>query len=54
MLATILKSRQAAETTLAIIETFTKVRELSRVIHKIQSLPEHSPNQKTLMEGRPI
>ena len=50
MLATILKSPQAVETTLAIIETFTKVRELSRVIHKIQSLPEHSPKQKTLME----
>ena len=50
MLATILKSPQAVETTLAIIETFAKVRELSRVIHKIQSLPEHSPKQKTLME----
>src|SRR3990167_8613919 len=50
MLATILKSPQAVETTLAIIETFSKVRELSHVIHQIQSLPEHSPKQKTLME----
>jgi hypothetical protein len=29
-------------------ETFTKVRELSRIIHQIQALPEHSPKQKTL------
>lgn len=32
MLATILKSPKATETTIAIIETFTKVRELSRTI----------------------
>lgn len=50
MLATILKSPKAVETTLAIIETFAKVRELSRVIGQVQSLPENSPKQKTLME----
>ena len=50
MLATILKSPQAVETTLAIIDTFAKVRELGRVIHQVQSLPENSPKQKTLME----
>lgn len=50
MLATILKSAQAVETTFAIIDTFAKVRELSRVIHQVQSLPEDSPKQKTLME----
>jgi len=33
MLATILKSPKATETTLAIIETFAKVRELTRVLH---------------------
>lgn len=32
MLATILKSTKATETTLAIIDTFTKVREISRTI----------------------
>jgi hypothetical protein len=32
MLATILKSPQATETTIAIIETFTKLRELGRAI----------------------
>ena len=50
MLATILKSPSATETTLAIIETFTKVRELSRVINQVQLLPEHSPQEKNLME----
>ena len=50
MLATILKSSKAVDTTLAIIETFAKVRELGRVIHQVQSLPENSPKQITLME----
>lgn len=50
MLATILKSPKAVETTLAIIDTFAKVRELSRVIHQVQALPENSPKQKSLME----
>ena len=50
MLATILKSPKAVETTLAIIDTFAKVRELSRIIHQVQALPENSPKQKSLME----
>jgi hypothetical protein len=50
MLATILKSPKAIETTLAIIDTFAKVRELSNVLHQVQTLPENSPKQKTLME----
>lgn len=50
MLATILKSPKAVETTLAIIDTFAKVRELNHVIHQVQSLPENSAKQKTLME----
>ena len=50
MLATILKSPSATETTLAIIDTFAKVRELSRIIHQVQALPENSPKQKSLME----
>src|SRR6185437_13337434 len=49
-LATILKSQTATETTLAIIETFTKVRELGHVITQMQTLPENSPKQKSLME----
>lgn len=35
MLATILKSPKVTETTIAIIETFTKVRELSRTISQL-------------------
>lgn len=50
MLATISKSPKAVETTLAIIDTFAKVRELERAVSQIQVLPENSPKQKTLME----
>ena len=50
MLATILKSPKAVETTLAIIDTFAKVRKLSHVVGQIQALPENSPKKKTLME----
>ena len=50
MLATILKSPEALETTLAIIDIFAKVRELGHAVHQIQSLPENAPNQKTLIE----
>jgi hypothetical protein len=49
MLATILKSPVATNTTLLIIDTFAKVRELGRVIHQVQALPDNSPKQKTLM-----
>lgn len=50
MLATILKSPNAIETALAIIDTFAKVRELSFAVNQMQALPENSPKQKTLME----
>lgn len=50
MLATILKSPKAVETTIAIIDTFAKVKELVRIIHQLQALPENSPKQKSLME----
>ncbi|MBY0378306.1 MAG: ORF6N domain-containing protein, partial [Gammaproteobacteria bacterium] len=49
MLATILKSPVATKTTLLIIDTFAKVRELDKIIDKIQMLPEDTPIQKTLM-----
>ena len=35
MLATILKSKQAAQTTLAIIETYAKIRELTRAVGEL-------------------
>lgn len=50
MLATILKSPKAVETTLAIIETFAKVREINRTIVDILNQPEDSPKQKPLSD----
>ena len=50
MLATILKSPTATETTLAIIETFTKVREISRTIKAIPQTPQNSPKYQELMQ----
>jgi hypothetical protein len=49
MLATILKSSQATQATFAIIETFTKIRELSSTI-KALSLVKDDARQKTLMQ----
>lgn len=50
MLATILKSPKASETTLAIIDTFTKVREISRTIQVIPKTPQNSPKYQELMQ----
>jgi hypothetical protein len=49
MMATILKSPKAIGTTIAIIDTFAKVKALNRVIQHVQTLPENSPKQKTVM-----
>ena len=49
MLATILRSPQATETTLAIIDTFAKVREIGRSVKLLTQLPEGSPKQKSLL-----
>ena len=48
MLATILKSSKATQTTIAIVEVFTKMRELSRVVGQI-SEAESESQQKILM-----
>ena len=48
MLATILKSSKAIETTIAIVETFTKFRELTRTISAIP-VAKDEPEQKSLM-----
>jgi hypothetical protein len=48
MLATILKSPQAVQATLAIIETFTKIRQLSRSIQEL-SLVKDKADQKAIM-----
>ena len=50
MLATILKSSKATETTIRIIETFAKVREISRTIKAIPNTPQDSPKYQALMQ----
>ena len=49
MLATILKSQRATETTIAIVETFAKIRELSRAINQLPELEDEN-RQKSLMQ----
>jgi hypothetical protein len=49
MLATILKSKQAAEATFTIIETFAKIRELSHTIRTL-SVTSDEVRQKPLMK----
>ena len=49
MLATILKSPKAEETTIAIVEAYAKLRELSQVITEIPQQEENSLEQKTLL-----
>ena len=49
MLATILKSPRATASTLAIIEAFAKLRELSRTVAKLSSVTE-KPLQQSLMQ----
>ncbi|MDR1603166.1 MAG: ORF6N domain-containing protein [Tannerella sp.] len=49
MLATILKSPKATQTTIAIVETFAKIRELARTVAQLSESPKES-RQKTLMQ----
>ena len=49
MLATILKSKKATDTTIAIIETFAKLRELGRIISQM-SQPQDKEIQQQLVE----
>lgn len=49
MLATILKSPQATQTTIAIVETFAKIRELSRTVTELSETTEDF-KQKALMQ----
>ncbi len=49
MLATILKSKKATDTTIAIIETFAKIRELGRTISQM-SQPQDNETQQQLVE----
>ena len=49
MLATILKGRKAEDTTIEIIETFARIRELSRVVNKMVQETDQT-TQKTLIK----
>ncbi|MDR2972747.1 MAG: ORF6N domain-containing protein [Bacteroidales bacterium] len=49
MLATILKSPRATQTTIDIVEAFAKIRELSRAISQL-SETEDEPTQKSLLQ----
>ena len=49
MLATILKSPIATQTTIAIIEAFTKLRELSHILYKLPDI-DNEKEQKSLMQ----
>ena len=49
MLATIVRSPIATHTTLAIVETFTKLREFTRTLAEIQKQPEEA-SQKNLLQ----
>ena len=49
MLATILKSKNAVRTTIAIINTFTQVREMARTMEELQNAPEGEELQKALL-----
>lgn len=49
MLATILKSPQATQATISIVETFSKIRELSRSIKELSTVQDKA-DQKSLMK----
>ncbi|MDR2472883.1 MAG: ORF6N domain-containing protein [Tannerella sp.] len=49
MLATILKSDKATQTTIAIVETFAKIRELARTVSELSETTEKF-KQKSLMQ----
>ena len=49
MLATILKSPRATQTTIAIVEAFAKIRELSRTVSQFSEIHDE-PTQKSLLQ----
>ena len=50
MLATILKSPRATQTTLAIIDTFVEVREMARTMEALQNVTDGGTEQQSLLE----
>lgn len=49
MLATILKSERAVNTTLAIVDTFVRVRELARTMELLQTVQDGGEQQRGLL-----
>ena len=54
MLATILKSKQATQTTISIIETFSKIRELSRNVKELSSVQDKQEQQNLMQKSGEI
>ena len=54
MIATILKSKQATDTTFAIIETFSKVRELTKAVKELSENPEKEKQQSLMQKSGEI
>ena len=50
MLATILKSQKATDTTIAIVEAYAKLRELTRVMSEIPQHEGDKPQQESLLK----
>jgi hypothetical protein len=50
MLATVLKSPKAVEASIAIIKTFTLVRDISSILVEITKVPENEVKQKSLIQ----
>jgi len=51
MLATILKSPSATQTTLAIVETFTKIREFARIVTELPDIQEETVKRSLVQKG---
>lgn len=54
MLATILKGKKATQTTLEIIETFTKIRQLQRVVAALPETTDKTEQKSLLKRGADI
>jgi len=54
MLATILKSPQATQTTLAIIETFTKIRQLGRSVRELAAVTSDAEKKQLMQKAGEI
>ena len=50
MLATVLKSPRATQTTLAIIDTFVEVREMARTMEALQDVTDGGSEQQSLLQ----